>query len=542
MFIVGNLDGTGSELDEVWVNYTDSTRVRIVDGDHLLLFEGSLYRDCGKTLNDVVQAFRTPTRLSDFVNFKGCYGGVYVNLVSGDVTAFCDHLGLGDVYVWQNGNKLLASNCFGSLLARLPLKYRLLDTVATVDFRVLGFILGNRTFAKSVTHLRPGALQTIRKGNCKTEVYWQYRLSPRPMDIHEAIDDLHAHLEVSTNRILAIAGDSSRFLVGLSGGLDSRVTAFYFSRAAAEISAYFFGEFNSDAGRVAKSVAKCLRLPIHFVGRNREFPLFFQTSLNYDPSANLEWCKYMTGRGDILDFDILLSGNLGDHAVGEWSFSTLAGSSSQEVSANEIFYRCRLQLTSRDEQAGIVGRIQDVLSELDRSVAEQKQAFWYYNIGRYNRHAGLFHDFGRRPHYSLFEDIDLFEFCSTIPAVWHMRNRFYESFIARHIPHMSLSNIRRDDGLNTHKPIESWLTGNAVFKEETSRLIRDSQSRIQISDQMRDWEEVIESILRGSLSRNEIHQFFRHLTIEAFQMKYLLGRSALRLSGFHEFHTKLGFV
>ena len=290
--------------------------------------------------------------------------------------------------------------------------------------------------------------------------------------------------------------------------------------AGADVTAYFFGEENSDAGAAAGSVADRLGLPLLYLGANRELHRHFADCIRYQPLADLEWAKYVTGRHRLPAYDSLWSGRLGDHLLAE-SETLLIGPDDDRLLAEVLFRRFAHESPDRSTREAIVDRIASQLAGFGGSTAQRRQAFSYYAHERSVQHCGLFHDFGRHPHFSPFEDIDVVEAALGIPPSWRARNNLYRLVMERHFPQVSEAAVPVDDRRNGHKPLEHWLRGNDGFSRAVLHIVSGLDGQAAISGDAAGLRSSLDAILAGRSSRREIHTFFRHLTVAAFVTAYL---------------------
>jgi hypothetical protein len=519
LFIVSNAPLAHlSRTGPVWSSTEDMAQQMLLSDGALLAFEGRLYPDSGTTVEALADHWRRRRPIDRLAEFRGQYAGAFAD-TTGRVYAFADHLGLHDVYMWRQDGHFAVSNDLAALLRSIPADSRRLDEEALTDWYLLGFVVGDRTFVRAVSRLGPGAVAALTNGHVEVRSFWRYEMRPSDQSRDELAAELHASLETATRRMLTMA-PGRRWLTGVSGGLDSRLTAAYACRAGAEVMAYFFGERQSDAGALARLVADRLRVPLQFPGGNREFHRFFEHSLEFRPMANLEWCKYVTGRQLLPSHDALVSGRLGDHLLSD-SATLLMGPEQDRELAEALFRRSANEPCDPRTRDAVVSRIETVLARIGGSVAQRRQSFAYLASERSVQHCGLFHDFGSHPHFSPFEDLSVFELCLRIPVSWRIRNRFYHLFFQRYLGDVSEAQVRLDDGRNGHKPLERWLRGNHGFRWAALRLISDPEEDMRVHGRTIRYSQALEAIVAGHASRRDIHQFFRRLTVLAFRQTHL---------------------
>ncbi|MFB7629967.1 hypothetical protein ACFC0M_03320 [Streptomyces sp. NPDC056149] len=526
MFLVaadGSADAQG--LPGLRVVRDDRVTVLGRPGHDLLLFEGVLYPDGGMTPERLLRMLRSTAGAStaaDWAAVKGRYAGAYLCArPSGTrLLAFNDHLGVADLYSWVEGSDrtvrgFAVSNAFAALLPQLPASARRLDGRAADAFRVLGATVNGRTFARGVRRQPPGTLLALDAGTVRRARSWRYRFEPAARDMDEALDRCWRLIERAGRRIEACAPQGGPALLGISGGHDSRVTGAACVTAGMELTGYFFGERHSSAGRAADQVARALGTPLGFPGRNRELPRYFAASLRHQPMADLEWCKYLPGRDALVAGSrALLSGRLGDHLFSDKGHQPEDGPQDDRGIAADLFRELAKEEAGAAAE-GIVADITQELAGLGGSGVQRRRGFNFQSMSMSVKQCGLFHTLGTIPHYSVFEDIDVFESALDLPNAWRVDNRFYDTLLERRQPPLARSRIAVPT-TNEHKPIEHWLCGNAEFAAQAGQLL-DPAEDMALHGRRRTFGEALEAILAGRATRNEIHQYFRRATVKAYE-------------------------
>ncbi|MGW7574929.1 hypothetical protein [Streptomyces sp. NPDC054765] len=495
-------------------------------GHDLLVFDGVLHPDSGLTPERLLQLLRRTAgagTAADWAPVKGRYAGAYLRAGPGGtrLLAFHDHLGVSDLYAWIDGadravRRFAVGNDFAALLPWAPASARRLDTYAADAFRVLGATVNGRTFARGVRRQPPGTLLTLDGGTVRRERSWRYRFEPTARDRDEALDTCWQLIERAGRRIAAGTQQGGPALLGISGGHDSRVTGAACVAAGLEVIGYFFGERRSAAGRAAGHVARTLDVPLDFAGRNRELPRYFDASLRHQPMADLEWCKYLPGRDSLVaDSGALLSGRLGDHLFSEKGHQPEDGPQDDDGIATDVFRELAKEATDPATTERIIADITQELSDLGGSGVQRRRGFNFHSMSMSVKQCGLFHTLGKIPHYSVFEDLDVFESALDLPNAWRVGNRFYDTLLERHQPRLAPGRIGVPT-TNEHKPIERWLRDNAEFADHAGRLL-DPAEDMALSGQRQTFGQALDAMLTGRATRNEIHQYFRRATVKVYE-------------------------
>lgn len=524
MFIISNTPLPDFVAEgEFWLHRDDSARpVRQQDGS-LLFFDGNLYPDVPVITADIARHFAGGRPAERFAEVKGQYAGGYVDSARGTVHAFNDHIGMCDVFLWRSGSSFAMGNDLGALLRAVPLDTDELDEAAVEDYLALEFPLGGRTFVRSVRRAPAGSLITAKApGDAITvERFWPWEHEPVAEGFDDAVDAMYELLDRAMRRIARLGTDPDRWCLGLSGGLDSRVVGALAVTAGLRPYGYFFGEQKSDAGSVAGQLAVALGIDVHFPGRNREFPEFFRTSLERFPMANLEWCKYVTGRDGLPAYDALLSGRRAELFL-RGTARYFEEGAPERATAEDFFDSFSGHAADSGHRKPVCARLEAELRDVTGSSLRRRKYLGQLRMHSSWKDCGLFRDFSGRPHFSPFDDIDVVGYGLRLPPEWQRGAGFHRTLLERHFPHIAENRIRRDEfGKNDNKPLERWLFGNDGFLRSVRELVPDPDEPVPGEKSFGTYEETARRISEGRHTRNEIHYFFRRLTVAAFRNAYL---------------------
>jgi hypothetical protein len=356
---------------------------------------------------------------------------------------------------------------------------------------------------------------------------WHYRRDHADrFDADVAAEALDETLERAAWRALQ-SSPGPRVAIGISGGLDSRVAAWYLKRAGADLTGYFFGEVGTEAHRAASDVASTLCIPLVALGCNRTLPHYFSRLLEARPLANLEWAKYATGRHKVDETDAIASGHLGDLLFGSHLGDPLFGGVVTPPGGESDAALARFTLTQMfaddcppDVRTIVEGETAALCREVGGSALQRISAVWYRSRSMSIKNAPLFHDFDVRPHLAIFADIDVINLCLRLPRPALIGKGFYKQFIARRMPEVSPERVI-PPVQRTHKPIESWLLDNSTFAQAVRCLAPTPRNGVRLNGTARHLHEAADAIIAGAVNRQEIHRFFRAFTIEAFVERWL---------------------
>lgn len=410
--------------------YYDTSRCDevIEEDDAVFLFHGWLYKDLDLTPRDLYARLRTT---HDISQFKGVFCGALI--MNNDVTVFTDRLGLGDVFVQED--PLIVSDRFTEFFRIAEYTMDDLDPVGVAEFVMFEHCIKSRTFIESIRLLPCGTVQTIGK---EPYQYWDYAFSPkvRP-NRKEAFEELDGLFNHAITRI-RMENPDGVFGIGLSGGLDSRITAKYLKDRGANVTTFVFDHNNSDAARVSAKLARVMGLPLKRLVIPDDFSSVLDAHMEYDPMYSVRNAAYCTIRDQLPQCDAMVTGFFGDTGFG--SHIKAAELTNDGDLAPKLRKRLDVVKTQLAED--------DVVAQVDADLAS-------YDIGkphwqcaerseidnrqhRFVKNSPSFHFYGRYlPTYSMFSDLDVVEFILSLPVEELYENNFYHSFIRYRFPRLA---------------------------------------------------------------------------------------------------------
>lgn len=512
----------------------DTARCDVVfrEDSSVFLFKGWLYDDLGKTPRDLFEALH---RTDDLSQFHGVFCGALIR--DGELTIFNDRLGLGDIFVQED--PLVVADRFTEFFRVADYERSDLDPVAVAEFTMFEHCLAGRTFLKSV-RLHP--LATVRTfGRGSGRQYWQYEFTPRQRSRPEAFEELDHLFNNAVRRIRAQHPDGV-FGLGLSGGLDSRISAQYLLDQGADIRAFVFDHKCSDAARVSSRLARVMNIPLQRLELPDDFSPVIDAHMDYDPMYSIRQAAYCTARDQLPECDAMVTGFFGDTGFG----SHIKSAELQPEGSFVDKMRKRLNVV----------KVQLVDDQLLHEIGSDIEA---YDDGRehwrscerceidnrqrrFVKNSPSFHFYGMwEPTYSMFSDSDVVNFILSLGPTDLYENAFYHDFIRHRFP--VLSGIRSErraytlqDSLQKRRFMTLLLKVKYKILEKTGVALpfypgiryRDAFDFQHIYDvNRRHVEHEVEvpglrmDVLRGlgGLRGNQVQ--FNHYTVGLFARRYL---------------------
>ena len=137
------------------------------------------------------------------------------------------------------------------------------DDASVVEFLLTGAYRGRYTLFRELYRLpQAGILEIDEQGNRQISRYWRLRFKPQEASEEELISRCDEVLRQAVTRTLTAVPNA---VLGLSGGLDSRVVLGYIRDSGAReipVTCYWERGTKGDDSEVAKGLAKKLGLPI----------------------------------------------------------------------------------------------------------------------------------------------------------------------------------------------------------------------------------------------------------------------------------------
>lgn len=401
----------------------------------VLLFEGALYPDTPHSIRDILDFLNEEHPSKEFKKFKGRFRGIYINTKTSEVTAFTDQLGLYDIYYYFRDGELSLADSFQEMLATHSFTKEDLDETALAEFMIFQHTLQDRTFIQDIKVVPYASLISFvpKPEQMKHDHYWKYAFTDdddySEGESHEKLDQL---LKQATKRIQDLH-PGKEFLLGLSGGLDSRLVAKYALEEKMPLSCFVFGHEGSDALRVSRYVADALGVALKALKINPDFWHLAEEQMQYDPMMNVMVAAYSTVKDKLSSEKVLLTGFYGGELFGNHMFKNFEDILQRRFAGKDFIKPELLQ------------RVKEDCENYDRSrPLEETQRFDFENRQlRFVKNSPSFNFYGLFPEsFSPFADIDVVEHVLSVPPERHYQLQYYHEFYRQYLP--SLARIRSE--------------------------------------------------------------------------------------------------
>ncbi len=550
-FIISNFNIENSEkVKDIYIkgNY-------VKEGSHLLIFEGFLYPDNNFDKEKILE--RVIEEGIDFLyNLKGYFCGIYYNFEESQIYFFTDKYGYFDLFFYHLHNCFIVSDNFNEILNTKDFSLGDIDKFSIVEFILFQYPLLEKTFIKSIKFVSLGTIYKfdLNKNQIEKIQYYDYKFTINSkINLENCIDKLDELFTNSINNIKRLNTNDSIYGIGLSGGMDSRLVAYYAIENNLKIKSFIFGEQKSDAYFIANKIAKLLKLEHYELGYDKDFFKYSQKSIKYNPMMDVLFTWYYAIFERIPDFDILLTGFNGDNQFG----SHLRNNDLKIHSTNDFIksiFKKYIELKSIKNIEGFLNQpttaLLNVKEEITRFLKNSPNSEFWQKIEEFNfkyrqriyiKNNPSFNFYGRYKSLSIFIDPDLMEFLMTIPFSFRLNRRLFFEFLRRKIP--LLIKIRPEKKISlkynnkfikklqkfifridtkahfhfifkkNHKNVNKWISNNRKFREFIhSIFIKENELFFEMFNK----EAIVNLISRKKWNSIKTYIIFRFLTIKLF--------------------------
>ena len=527
--------------------------------EYLLIFRGYLYENISneKILEKIVE------NGINYVKFlNGYFCGVFYSHINNSFYIFTDKLGIFDIFYYIDGNTFFISNFFNEILRNNSFYPRDLDFQALFEFFLFEFPLSNKTFIKNIKFLPIGSIFHLDMNNNDLEriSYSDYIFDiNKKMRKKEVIKRLDKIFKIAIQNIKKINYNDVYYGLGLSGGMDSRLCAYFSKKANLKLRTFIIGQTNSDAYFIARKIAKKLNLNHYELGVNKYFYDYASKSIRYNPLMNVQYTWFYAIYNKLPKFDILLTGFHGDDQFG----SHLRKSDKKIKKRRNLINRILDKYCELGYDDKIINNFKDskylffkVLKEIDNFIITSNNKEFWQKIEEFNfknrqriyiKNNPSFNFLGKYDSFSIFLEPALIDFSMTIPFNKRLNQNIYNYYFKKKIP--ILYNIRPERKISlrfqnrvfryilstiykflacvkilnkfrNHKDIHKWLSGDKRFLN----FLRENflLNKNSVFDNIIQLEKIKKLINRNKWNQLEISIIFRLLTIKFFLDEFIL--------------------
>jgi len=290
----------------------------IHEGDDVFVLKGDLFN----TSEEEVKNNLKKGTLSITKKKIGEYSFLYYDSKKNSLNLLSDRFGREVIFYYSNGRDFIVSDDFWSVVKLLRIGFDDINIQAIKESLMLFLPLHDETFINNIFTL-PAATYinvNLKDFSMSMNTYWSYALKTNKMKKEQKkIDALDKLFERTITEIKEKNGDNKTYGIGVSGGLDSRIMAFYAKKAGLSLQSFIIGEerphffFKSRDHKNAQAICDSLDIPHKSISfDNISYHKKMKRDLEGNPIYSTQMFKYVE---KLPDFDILLTG-VGDMYVG----------------------------------------------------------------------------------------------------------------------------------------------------------------------------------------------------------------------------------
>jgi len=522
-------------------------------GSHILFINGYFFTENNMDLDSIFDQF-----IEKGINFlneiNGQFCGVYYNIEKKQVFFFTDKFGHFDLFFYYDNESIIISDKFSEILLLKEFSYNDIDIQSIYEFMIFECPLFEKTFIKTIRFLSIGTFYefNITSHSLEKTQYFNYTFKiPDTFDVEENYTKLDKLYEIAIQRVKKINPPNAVYGLGLSGGMDSRVVAYYAKKNDLKLKTFIFGNEKSDAYKISKKLAKLLKTEHYEIGYYRDFFEFAEESMEFNPMMNIQYVWYHAIYKNLPKFDVLLTGYGGYVLGGLLQKAHLNIENDRAFS--ELIFNKYCDIGSSDWISSYFN-ISSKVSDIKDSIVKYSQTstnpeYWQkdeefnckYRNRIYIKNTPAFNHLGLYQSYSILVDPDVLEFALTIPGKVRANRMFLYNFLKKKIPILVkvrperkipsysdnkilntilLTIYHADRKLGTHfffkkshKRVWDWVSNYQPFLKFLENTFSQKNKKF---DDIFNVEMVSELVSKQSWSRPNVSLLFRFITIKLF--------------------------
>ena len=526
--------------------------------NYILIFKGYLFPE-NKLDEKQLLISIIKNGLDIISKLKGNFCGVFCDLDENIISFFTDKVRYFDLFYYFSNDIFLISDKFIEMMRSKLFSVIDVNIQALLEFVIFEYPILGKTFLNEIYFVPLGSIYQIdlTQKTLEKKNYYNIIFKPnRDFYKNRRYDDLEKLFDNAIIRIKGLFPSNIIYGLGLSGGLDSRLTAYLAKKHDLKIKTFIFGEKKSDAYYIARKIARKLRLDHYELGYERDFFQYAEKGINYNPMMSLYYAWYYAIYKRLPKFNIFLTGFFGGGQYGELHKTSYLYIKNSEQFANEIlnaYFKYDLGEDGIDffKNKSLLSRIKGDLINFSTNSpnSEYWEKFEEFNYKRqliYVKNNPSFNFYGLHEfNYSVLVDQDIVDFFLQLPPFLRLKRKYFLEFLKDKTPH--LYKIRRERYLpetkypwlkkiyklilkfdysfktyfffkKTHKQVRNWLKNYKKFLEFLTQKFQAENSYFK---KIVDFNKILKLISKKQWTSSEFCLIFRFLTIKMFLDKLL---------------------
>lgn len=431
--INASVKGENYSIQQFSLNKFNEDKLCYQDENYAIVLDGVILNK--STIHAAAQAW-PETIIQLYLNkgdafyscFRGSFCGALYDKTKDKWIIFTDHIGSKQLfYHTDKDNFQLSSDITDiyQLFKKEKINYSL-DINSAYMLLSFGYMIEDVTLCDSIKKLLPGSYILIQNGKVETQQYYTIPTSTIAKDcsINDLIEEVDQKFKNAVQ--LQFEKDKSygyKHLVGLSGGLDSRMTSWVAHEMGYTNQLNFtFSESDYLDEKIPKRIASDLRHEWIFKALDNGNFLRDVDEINLISGGNTQYFGLSHGNSfyKYLNFDslgILHSGQLGDVIIGSYIKSLSASRIENGANSQKLITNCTFSPYSKDP------------------IEREKQMLTRRGFNGIN--SGLLAVQQHTETVSPFYDIDFFEACLNIPLNFRIGHKLYHQWMLKKYPEAS---------------------------------------------------------------------------------------------------------
>ena len=349
----------------------------------------------------------------------------YYNAKNNYIFFATDRLGKEIGLYYFDGKDLIITNSFWDGIRVISPKKEDINVQNMKEIIVHGRALLHDTIINNYKFLHPANYMEVKLKNnikIKTKKYWHFKFSVNnSLTIDEIIERIESSFNSTFKMLKEKYSEKTKFGVGLSGGLDSRLIAHYAKKYKLRLVPYCIGEkyyfypIKTNGYNVAKKIANYFNLTnFKFINYNSESTF---NKIYYD----IYYAPYLGSAFEIAplaiipDFDIMLNGEHGGVFFGEFDFRPLLNYSKSTIHKYLLQFLCHYQfknyVMNKDEETIALNKVKNYVSKINSNDRYEIFYQFFFEIYGSKSRRGFFEsNYGLKKSYSQFLNPNFFDY------------------------------------------------------------------------------------------------------------------------------------
>lgn len=383
--------------------------------EHYFFFESTLYEE-EKDIADYLLDFLTNKEL--FISkLKGEFLLFYYNCNKNRAFFATDKLGKELGLYYYNSKNIVITNSFWEGVDIINPNQSDIDIQAVKELIVFNRALLHKTIIHGYNFLPPATLLDIEFNDkiiVNKKKYWDFKFRvDHSLELDAVVNQINSIFSKTFKILKEKYSEKTRFGVGLSGGLDSRLIAHYAKKNKIKIVPYCIGEkysifpIKTNGYKVANKIADFFQLDnFKYINYNSEnYYVKINNEVFYVPfnPSNIS----ISCLSKIPEFDVMLNGEHGGVFFGEFDFRPILNYSKDTINEYLLTFLCfpykSEHIMSQDEKNVSLEKVKRYIGNIETNDRYEIFYKFFFEIYGSKSKDGFFEsNYGLKKRYSPF--------------------------------------------------------------------------------------------------------------------------------------------